>query len=144
MLLLLVPQLYASGHLVEGLAVIELELGPPSKKILELCDEGDLRLHPDIETSQLFVQLQPYVCNRRKETRGMRDSAGTLLLCFFDNRSVMSGLCWGSPQPRFVLPTHLLADGLTQKVWIQSFFLSFFLFPPALSRAPATRHSIFT
>lgn len=61
LLLLLVSELYASGQLVERLAVIELELGSLSKKILKLRHDGDLGLHPDVETSQLFVQLQPYV-----------------------------------------------------------------------------------
>lgn len=54
-------ELYASGQLVERLAVIELELGSLSKKILKLRHDGDLGLHPDVETSQLFVQLQSYI-----------------------------------------------------------------------------------
>lgn len=61
LLLLLVSELYASGQLVERLAVIELELGSLSKKILKLRHDGDLGLHPDVETSQLLVQLQSYI-----------------------------------------------------------------------------------
>jgi len=61
--LLLVPQLYTPGHLVEGLAVVQLQLRPPAEKVLQLRDERDLRLHPDVEASQLLVQLQPYICN---------------------------------------------------------------------------------
>lgn len=51
------PQLYASGHLVEGFAVVQLQFRPPAEKVLELGHEGDLRLHPHVEASQLLVQL---------------------------------------------------------------------------------------
>lgn len=62
LLLLLVPELYALGHFFQRLAVVELEFGPPPEEVLQLGDEGDLGFHPDVEASQLFVQLQPYVC----------------------------------------------------------------------------------
>jgi hypothetical protein len=62
LLLLLVPQLYAPGHLVEGLAVVQLQFRPPAEEVLQLRDERDLRLHPYVEASQLLVQLQPYIC----------------------------------------------------------------------------------
>lgn len=49
--LLLMPQLYAPGHLVERLAVVQLQFRSFAEEILELGHEGDLRLHPHVETS---------------------------------------------------------------------------------------------
>lgn len=61
------PELYASGHFVKRFAVVEFEFGPSSKEILKFGDQGDLGFHPDVETSQLFVQLKPDVWKAQKK-----------------------------------------------------------------------------
>lgn len=76
-------QLYTPSHFVERLAVIQLQLCPSAKEVLQFGYKGNLCLHPYVETSQLFVQLQPYICKKkkRKKIRGKGGGGGEKKVC---------------------------------------------------------------
>ena len=69
LLLFLVACQKTLGEFVEVLAVIQLDFGPPPEEILQLADDGDLRLHPHVQTSQLLVQLAPNICQIHTHTQ---------------------------------------------------------------------------
>lgn len=50
------------GQLIQIFAVIQFHFGSATEEILQLADDRNLRLHPIVETSQLFVQLSAYIC----------------------------------------------------------------------------------
>ena len=62
LLLLLVPAGDVSGQLVQLPAVGGLYLCPPPEDVLELRDQGELRLKAPVEALELVVQLDADVC----------------------------------------------------------------------------------
>lgn len=61
--LLLMPELEVLGEFIQVLAVVQLDLCSLPEEVLQFRHDGDLRFHADVQTSQLFVQLQPDICN---------------------------------------------------------------------------------
>lgn len=61
--LLLMPELEVLGEFIQVLAVVQLDLCSLPEEVLQFRHDGDLRLHAHVQTSQLFVQLQPDICN---------------------------------------------------------------------------------
>lgn len=56
------PLLNALAELVQTLAVLELNLGPPPEIVLQLLHDRHLRLYSQVEAAQLLVQLLADVC----------------------------------------------------------------------------------
>lgn len=57
------PELEVLGEFIQVLAVVQLDLCSLPEEVLQFRHDGDLRLHAHVQTSQLFVQLQPDICN---------------------------------------------------------------------------------